>query len=553
MRIKYLVLFGLMLLFTDCQKDDLEVQDEVVQSEIISNHISGEGAPDVVNFIDQLFNSESLKLGKINLPFPKKLIDKKTIAKVKDKETGYTTFTFAVKRKKKDNFLFQVAVTKYGKNDFSDPYIFKFKFDDAFRRKLNKGMADWSEYIWPIYPYSLNEAAGALSKDPTPLACPPVEPSGSGGSGTYEPPGYIITAPGPRVGLDTYIIALPTCPPEGCDHEMLNAGSGDDCPDPLEGPIGIIETEDESGSNDPINLVFDAISAIRNTIGYSDPIFENWLEGNVTKTMSLYTSIQSQENKEFNNPLLNNSSHREEYIDHTIRIAADLKRMGYGELAQLVGSFVFPMETALGMTNAEVYKLYESAFEMRQQANLHWKGQIMMAVLDPILEISVIAMEELALNAISGPALGIIAKGLGRTARWTGLSRALARVSANLATNGISGFKYAGRFGVDSYSNLSKVFADLGIKKPDFGPYGVHVHHLIEKRFAATLGVSQGSIKSIVLTPAEHQLFTNAWRAEISTSTSAILHTGNATKAHVEAAARKIYKDYPILLQALGL
>ena len=79
------------------------------------------------------------------------------------------------------------------------------------------------------------------------------------------------------------------------------------------------------------------------------------------------------------------------------------------------------------------------------------------------------------------------------------------------------------------------------------------MHHLFEKRFAATLGVSQGSIKSIVLTPAEHQIFTNAWRNEISTSASAILHTDNATKAQIEAAARKIYKDYPLILEALGL
>lgn len=589
MRIKYLLLLGLLFVFSDCQKDKIQIDDQeevsLIQENSKAKFINASEIPeifDVVNHESQNHRSlidfdddikKSLKIQEI--------IEEDVLV-LYDEERDRHSYAFKVVMKQKPKkAFFNLVVYKESDGSISDVFLFKYKMDNDFAKEYKNGSVTMSDFRGKIKRFQLKKKKNPNKNDP--CGCEDLTFDGSGGggsSGTSLPTGgqggYVTvttctttvysvgcTCHGEHTGAPGESIC--TCDNEGYSVSITTCTTEthiafDDCDEPCldpSGMTGINETyQDETEDvvpDDPIDLVSNAISVIRNTIGYSDPEFENWLEDNTMETMDLYTSIQSQENKEFNDPILNNLSSREEYIDHTIRIAADLKRMGYGELAQLVGSFVFPMETAPGMTNAEVYKLYESAFEMRQQANLHWKGQIMMAVLDPILEISVIAMEELALNAISGPALGVIAKGLGRTARWTGLSRALARVSANLATNGISGFKYARRFGVDTYSKLSKVFTDLGIKKPDFGPYGVHVHHLIEKRFAATLGVSQGSMKSIVLTPAEHQLFTNAWRAEISTSSSAILHTGNATKAQIEAAARKIYKDYPILLEALGL
>lgn len=61
-------------------------------------------------------------------------------------------------------------------------------------------------------------------------------------------------------------------------------------------------------------------------------------------------------------------------------------------------------------------------------------------------------------------------------------------------------------------------------------------------------------MSSIVLTEAEHQVFTNAWRAKIGyEGSNAIKTTLTATRADVEKAAREIYKDYPEILNALGL
>ncbi|MCB1257658.1 MAG: hypothetical protein KDB26_11160 [Microthrixaceae bacterium] len=78
----------------------------------------------------------------------------------------------------------------------------------------------------------------------------------------------------------------------------------------------------------------------------------------------------------------------------------------------------------------------------------------------------------------------------------------------------------------------------------------IQAHHLIERRFANVMGGNTDDWASIVVTRAEHQQFTNAWRQEIPYGPTG---TGMATRAQVEAAARQIYADYPEILRALGL
>ena len=53
---------------------------------------------------------------------------------------------------------------------------------------------------------------------------------------------------------------------------------------------------------------------------------------------------------------------------------------------------------------------------------------------------------------------------------------------------------------------------------------------------------------SIAVTPAEHQVFTNAWRAAIPYGQG----TKGATVEQVLAVARSIYSNYPAILQGLG-
>lgn len=75
----------------------------------------------------------------------------------------------------------------------------------------------------------------------------------------------------------------------------------------------------------------------------------------------------------------------------------------------------------------------------------------------------------------------------------------------------------------------------------------IQAHHLIEKRFADVMGQSVRDMPSIVVTRAEHQVFTNAWRAEIPYGSR------NVMPSQVNDAARRIYADYPEILRGLGL
>ena len=74
-------------------------------------------------------------------------------------------------------------------------------------------------------------------------------------------------------------------------------------------------------------------------------------------------------------------------------------------------------------------------------------------------------------------------------------------------------------------------------------------HRRIEKRFADVLGVDPNDMISIALTPAEHQVFTNAWRKAIPYGEG----TMNATVDQIHGAARAIYQNFPEILRALNL
>ncbi|MFZ1472181.1 MAG: hypothetical protein WBD79_13905, partial [Anaerolineae bacterium] len=81
---------------------------------------------------------------------------------------------------------------------------------------------------------------------------------------------------------------------------------------------------------------------------------------------------------------------------------------------------------------------------------------------------------------------------------------------------------------------------------------GLRAHHLIEQRFAERLGLNTGRMSSIALTPEEHQIFTNMWRAEIGhIGDRSALTTATATLQDVWTAAQRIYAQHPELLEAV--
>ena len=66
---------------------------------------------------------------------------------------------------------------------------------------------------------------------------------------------------------------------------------------------------------------------------------------------------------------------------------------------------------------------------------------------------------------------------------------------------------------------------------------------------AKTLGMKESEMLSIVLTREEHLKFTREWRRLIPYGKG----TKGASKEKIKAEAKKIYKDYPIILNKLGL
>ncbi|MCA9620267.1 MAG: RHS repeat-associated core domain-containing protein, partial [Myxococcales bacterium] len=110
---------------------------------------------------------------------------------------------------------------------------------------------------------------------------------------------------------------------------------------------------------------------------------------------------------------------------------------------------------------------------------------------------------------------------------------------ARLSGEGFGGLSRASEFGIKSYDELTK----------DLAKSGLEAHHLIEKRFAATLGVDPEKMASIAVTEAEHTAFTKRWREAIPYGEG----TATATKEQILRAAREIYAGHPAIRKALGL
>jgi hypothetical protein len=142
-------------------------------------------------------------------------------------------------------------------------------------------------------------------------------------------------------------------------------------------------------------------------------------------------------------------------------------------------------------------------------------------------------LEELD-NMIAGP---------NKVARTQELATELNNIKNGI--KGLSVFKVAAKYGIDSYKNLKKILGSGS---------GYQVHHLFEQRFAKTLKVIEDEMESIVLTIEEHANFTKAWRDAIPYKNStSLLKTTTALPEDIYNAAKKIYKDYPDILKALGL
>ena len=100
-------------------------------------------------------------------------------------------------------------------------------------------------------------------------------------------------------------------------------------------------------------------------------------------------------------------------------------------------------------------------------------------------------------------------------------------------------------FGFDTYNKLKATLRRIGSA-------GREVHHLIEQRFAEGLGLEASQMLSMVISKANHQVFTKKWRDLIGYSRDLKkLITTNAQWKDILKAANKTYKKHPEILEAL--
>lgn len=98
------------------------------------------------------------------------------------------------------------------------------------------------------------------------------------------------------------------------------------------------------------------------------------------------------------------------------------------------------------------------------------------------------------------------------------------------------------KYGVKNYHYLRDVLQNTGLQ----------AHHIIEQRFAGKLGLDPKFMKSIAVTPEQHQLFTNAWRSAIGYANDKTQFvTSTAGRTEIYNTARKIYMDFPEILEII--
>jgi hypothetical protein len=112
--------------------------------------------------------------------------------------------------------------------------------------------------------------------------------------------------------------------------------------------------------------------------------------------------------------------------------------------------------------------------------------------------------------------------------------------------------------GVSNYGTLSQAGNYLirsynELKNLVYNP-NLQIHHILERRFFE-IGSLQNSMNedlSIVVTKAEHIVFTNAWRTAIGYSNSNNpITTLNASPEQIFNSAKSIYADYPAIMRVV--
>jgi|GEM_PF-2856842 len=162
MRLKHLFLFGIILLLSACQKEETITQpvEHLPSSNYEVQIVSHEAVPHIMGHLSSELaddNTQSLKGYKLKLPFNKNRIIEEKINQIKDPETGVTTFTFAIEKKKNESEVYNLVLTENPDGSFQRIFLLRFDFSDEFNKSYNNGevtLADFKGEITYYFAYS---------------------------------------------------------------------------------------------------------------------------------------------------------------------------------------------------------------------------------------------------------------------------------------------------------------------------------------------------------------------------------------------------------------
>ncbi len=251
-------------------------------------------------------------------------------------------------------------------------------------------------------------------------------------------------------------------------------------------------------------------------------------------------------------PILPNNTSQNDYETKIREYATSFKQWGNIEFGNYLESLL-PLDPSFSDEDYRI--LYETVRE--KTGDLAW--DYLRAIVGQTVE-SFKPVIQVALISVGGGLAIKLLQRLPSAYITTHIANVIARLGVPAST-AFTAFQHAQKFGLQTYAQLQQEFINLGLTANGLG---VNSHHLIEQRFKdipavqSWLGSNTAAWKSIVLTPQEHQVFTNAWRTAISTDNMVNpgwtgAYTSDATLENIKEAARQIYVNYPEILQALGL
>lgn len=312
----------------------------------------------------------------------------------------------------------------------------------------------------------------------------------------------------------------------------------------------------------------ETIDNLVNDVNTDDFIIENLLEVARTNILNNNNLTEAEKLIEFRklydtyDPLLTNSSSQDDYNAKIKSYIAYFKRRGNHEFANY-------LETLLPLDNSfskeDYIKLYETIRKQKLNYFYALLKEIGLATFDAFKPVI-----EMALWEVGGTvALKVLSK-LPIKYLTTPIKNVIARLKAPTST-AFSNLKHAKKYGIQSYKQLAKEFEQLGLK---LSKEGVERHHLIEVRFfkenpniRAQLQNKFGTKtddwlciiveKTNKLTQSEHYVLSQKWLKAIGKKNQTPGTTGfnsdNVPFNVIIEQARKIYKDYPEILNALGI